>query len=512
VVDHLRRLEKRVSSVQPGEFYAELDDDGKDEISTLTGRVNEMFTKLHDYSTELEVQKEHLEFEVHRRTESLLQLNSVLANALDGIIHTSDRGEIVSMNQVAGRLLDPLTIGDRICTNLDEQSREAMSYGFAILYRKDRVELNLTSKTGRSFDAVLIPERDTAGDVISVHVFLQDVTERDALLRTVEHQAEHDDLTGLPNRRKFLNHLQNLMDDDVNVGLAFVDLDNFKYFNDSLGHSVGDSLLNEIARRLSRLAGQNGFVARLGGDEFILIFQNPDMEVVDQLAREVVEAVKEPIRAEGRELYATCSVGLAGRREDSDAESLLRDADIAMYQAKQNGKADYAIFDQSMNDRVVERMELETGLRVALEREEIFLVYQPIMELGSRIFSGVEALIRWKHPELGMIPPDKFIPIAEETGLILSLGRFALRTACQKAAEWNQLSRDPIGVQVNLSQRQIQTGGFAKVVEETLKETGLKPQFLTLEITESLAVADVSLAIRMLQELRDLGVKIAIDD
>jgi diguanylate cyclase (GGDEF)-like protein len=329
--------------------------------------------------------------------------------------------------------------------------------------------------------------------------------------------AFNDSLTGLPNRALLLDRLELALGraerEEQPVSVLFLDLDGFKVVNDSLGHVAGDRLLIDVARRLSGCLRRGDTAARIGGDEFaILLGDIGDPDRAPHVAKRVIAALGEPFTVLGREVFISASIGIAYGQ--SDAESLLRNADVAMYRAKRSGDAGaYAIFEPGMHAAVVERLEVEADLRRAIERNELVLHYQPLIELAGGRVVGLEALLRWAHPRRGLVMPFEFIPLAEETRLIVELGRWALREACRQAAQWRD---DPETgrpwVSVNLSGLQLLDDSLDAEVAAALADSGLDPAGLTLEITETVLVQDVAAAVERLDNLRALGVSIAIDD
>jgi diguanylate cyclase (GGDEF)-like protein/PAS domain S-box-containing protein len=347
----------------------------------------------------------------------------------------------------------------------------------------------------------------------------RDVTERKALENQLKHQAFHDSLTGLANRGLFTNRLQHLLErrhwNGVGCAVFFLDLDDFKTINDSLGHAAGDELLRAVADRLRNHMRAGDTAARLGGDEFALLLEDlTDEREVLSAADRIISALQEPFEVQGKEVVARASIGIALPDLDrpQEADELLRNADMAMYTAKNNGKGRYEWFAPSMHAAVVERLELTADLRRAVERSELFVLYQPIIDLATGRRTGVEALVRWQHPQRGLVGPDEFIPLAEETGLILPLGRLVLEQACRHGARWYQQHGRELTINVNLSIRQLQDPGFVNEVTHILVASQLRAHCLTLEITESLLMQDTEAAVEKLTELKGLGVRVAIDD
>ena len=332
-----------------------------------------------------------------------------------------------------------------------------------------------------------------------------------------EHRAYHDALTGLPNRYLLFDRLEIALARARRLGsglaVLFLDIDRFKVVNDTLGHSVGDRLLRDVAERLSRYVRKGDTLARLGGDEFTVLLETvPHAEDAVKVARKLREVLKEPFLLDGRELYVTTSTGISVYPEDgADVESLLKSSDIAMYRAKQQGGDSFHLFQAEMNARAEERLNLESSLRKALALGQFALQYQPMVETATRRVVGCEALLRWRHPERGLLLPGEFIELAELTGVILEVGPWVLREACREATAW-KADGPPLSVAVNLSARQFLDQSLVQQVESVLAETGLAPERLELEITESLAMQNAEITAATLQKLRSLGVRLSIDD
>ena len=334
----------------------------------------------------------------------------------------------------------------------------------------------------------------------------------------IEHLAYHDALTGLPNRQLFLDRLDlaiaNAHRNGHQLAVLFFDLDRFKVINDSLGHSAGDTLLRFVAQRVSTLLRENDTLARIGGDEFVLLApQVNHVEDAVTIARKVRETVKGAMMVSGRELFVSTSLGISLYPDDgSDAETLLKNADIAMYRAKAQGRDTFQLYTRAMNARALEQLALENRLRRAVEGDELVLHFQPILDLDPEQVDAVEALVRWQHPELGLLYPEEFVSIAEATGLIVPIGEWVLRSACRLMKAWHDRGHASLRVACNLSVRQIQQPDVVARVAGILAETGLPAQALELEITETIAMHSGDGMVEKLRALRRLGVRFSIDD
>jgi diguanylate cyclase (GGDEF)-like protein/PAS domain S-box-containing protein len=348
---------------------------------------------------------------------------------------------------------------------------------------------------------------------------MMDISERKRLEEQLAHQAFHDALTGLPNRALFMNRLEQALARAKRhpspSALLYLDLDRFKVVNDSLGHEVGDQLLIAVGERLRACVRPQDTVARLGGDEFTILIEDvEDVEQARRCARRVLEVLSTPFTASGHRVFTTASIGIALVVEGERPSMLLRHVDVAMYLAKSKGKARYEVYDPDMNARAVRRLEMENSLRRALERDEFRVHYQPKVDLSTGRVVGMEALLRWEHPQRGMVSPSEFVPIAEDTGLILPLGRWVLEQACRQARVWQEQipTGGPRSVSVNLSARQFQDPDLAEEIGRMLGEFGLDPHYLQLEITESVMMEHAETAVSTLRRLRGLGVELALDD
>ena len=348
----------------------------------------------------------------------------------------------------------------------------------------------------------------------------RDVSERTALEAQLTHQAFHDPLTGLANRALLRDRADHALTRATRRGqpplaLLFLDLDNFKTVNDSLGHSAGDALLEEAARRLLACVRASDTVARLGGDEFAIFVEDPaDDGGCTLVAERIVTSLARPFTIAGREVFIGASLGIATALDGDGADDLLRNADVAMYMAKTRGKGRYERFAPEMHAMALERIELETDLRHAIEHQQLVLHYQPIVILETGDITGLEALVRWQHPSRGLLPPAQFIGLAEETGLILPLGAWVLRTACHQAEQWRKRrgAAAPLAITVNVSGRQLQSPQFIDEVRSALADSGLEPHALILELTESVLTDQTETVLATLRALKAVGIRLAIDD
>ncbi|WP_156289408.1 EAL domain-containing protein [Oceanobacillus salinisoli] len=348
-------------------------------------------------------------------------------------------------------------------------------------------------------------------------VVMRDISERKEGEQAIYQLAFHDTLTNLPNRRSFTNHLRSeLMDrkySRTNLSLFFIDLDNFKSINDQWGHDAGDIVLKEAAKRIRSVIRPTDMAARFGGDEFVVMLKDvQDEEGTMAIAERMLIEFQNPIKAYGQDYTLTCSIGVAHYPNHGESsEDLIKNADTALYYAKEHGKNDLMLFNQQMEHQSLERRILENALRTGIKEQQFYLEYQPKMNMTTGELMGMEALVRWRHPELGIMSPGKFIPLAEETGLIVPLGEWILRESCRQASRWQDEGYSSLILSVNVSVRQLEDFHFVDKIKTILHETGLDPKRLELEITESV-LANVKSTISILKEIRKLGIRISVDD
>ena len=460
--------------------------------------------------------------------EAVRRYQSLFEHATEGIFQTTPDGRYLSANPALARIYGHAT-PDELINHLHDIEHQ--------LYvkperRAEFVHLMQTQGTVRNFESqvyqrdgsiIWISEnaravRHTDGTVQLYEGTVVDITERREHEAALEYQAHHDSLTGLPNRALLHDRIDRAIThaarNDNQVAVVFVDLDHFKLINDSLGHHVGDRLLLEVASRLQACVRSNDTVVRQGGDEFVLVLaeQHHEDEVLAVVSR-LLDAVSQPWTDNGQEYGLSCSIGVSCYpRDGEDPGALLRSADAAMYQAKAAGRSTYHFYTPELNQAISERLEMENSLRHALEREEFRVFYQPRIDVASGRIVGAEALIRWDCPGKGIVPPDSFISIAEETGLIIPIGQWILREACRQNSAWRRAGLPPIAVSVNLSPIQFRHTGLVQSVADALSEAGLDPGSLELEVTESFVMHDAERINIAMQSLKALGVDIAVDD
>ncbi len=467
----------------------------------------------------------------HKRAEMALRRSE---NQLRAIIDTEPEcvkiikadGTLVQMNAAGLAMIEASrpeqVIGKPIFGLLIPEYREPFRAFVENILRgnKGKMEFEITGLKGthRWMETHSVPLPDERGGPSLVLSITRDITERKVTEKRLRQLAHFDSLTDLPNRVQFIERLEEAMAEadrhERLVGVVFLDLDRFKNINDSLGHDKGDKLLREVAVRLSGAVRRGDTVARLSGDEFALVLA--DMGHVDDaihVAQKIIDVFREPFQVDKNNFFITASLGITLYPfDDRNAQELLRNADVAMYRAKESGKNNYQFYVAEMTAKVTERMSLENDLRYALERGELSLNYQPIADCQSGRILGMEALLRWKHPERGMISPALFIPLAEETGYIVAIGEWVLRTACEQCRRWQKMGFPSLYVAVNLSSRQFHQKDLPASIYQILQETNFNPALLNLELTEGLVMQQAEASINTLRELVAMDIRISIDD
>jgi len=464
-------------------------------------------------------------FHEHQRTQ--VTLNSIG----DGVITTDTEGKVAYLNPAAEHMSGwnnadaiglPLSEVFRV---VDPVSRQPLSASFAAALAGSEVthlpsSSLLIRRDGKetAVDDSCAPMHDRNGKVIGAVLVFRDVSAMRAMSLKMSYMTQHDALTDLPNRFLLNDRLTQAIGlalrHKMRTSVLFLDLDRFKYVNDTMSHAVGDRLLLEIARRLKSCIHDTDTVSRYGGDEFIILQQEVNNALgAARMAGQVLKSITEPYFIDGHELHISASIGISICPEDGeDSATLVKHAEAAMYQAKSQGRNNYQFFTRHINERAVQRFALEVGLRRAIAHEESALYYQPQQRIADGRVIGVEALMRWNARGRGLVSPSLFIPIAEESGLIIQMGEWALRKACEQNRAWQDAGYAPIPVSVNVSAVQFREHNFVGMVERVLQETGLEPRYLELELTESVTMQDLDLVISLLRSLKNMGIGLSIDD
>jgi diguanylate cyclase (GGDEF)-like protein/PAS domain S-box-containing protein len=455
---------------------------------------------------------------------------AVVENAAEGILTVGLDGTIGSFNAAAEAMFGWTAteivgqpVGTIVAADLHDALKEFLATSRSIgpsAAQRSEVESTGVRRDGTRFPMMVSTSAVTVdGSSPIISGIIRDLSDQKRFEAQLAHQGLHDPLTGKPNRVMLTDRLEQALArvrrHDRMFGVLFVDLDRFKAVNDTLGHTVGDQLLIEAATRIQRAVRETDTVARLGGDEFVVLCE--DIEGVHHatdFAERIIAALQAPYHFGADDTHVSASIGIALSADGTEtADAILANADIAMYRAKDNGRSRYALFDETMQQWISAQVALETALRQSLPRNELRLFCQPFIATDTGIIRGFEALVRWQRPGFGLVTPDSFIPIAEETGLIVDIGAWVLEQACRHAAAWARRWPDKrLGISVNLSSRQLLNGDILDVVTGTLARTGLDPTMLTLELTESTLIDDAVSAQALLRELRDLGINLALDD
>lgn len=461
-----------------------------------------------------------------KKEETLRLYASVFERSGEAIIITNEKNEIIATNEAFHKLTgfnQQEALGKNPYTLVAAQSTSASNqFIWRDLAENSfwQGEMSSRHKDGHTYTAWLYitAVRDVDNKIINYIASFADITEHKAALDRIQHLAHHDMLTDLPNRLSLIERLKQAVNTAQRnkeiIGIMFIDLDRFKIINDTLGHHIGDLLLVEVSQRLKACVRNNDIVARLGGDEFVVaLLELKNIDATFPIADKILSTVGEPYVLEGHQIHSSPSIGIAFYPDNgNDISSVMKNADIAMYHAKSKGRNNYQFFESSMNQENFERLELEHDMRLALEREEFILHYQPKIDAGSLQVVGVEALIRWQHPKKGLIPPNQFIPMAEISGLMLPLGEWVIKTACRQLKHWHNQGLSNLQMSINLSQRQFHRPNLASFISDTIQQENINPAKLEFEITESMAMDDPQKTIESLEVLRRIGIHFALDD
>lgn len=461
---------------------------------------------------DLKKKEQELELQVAERTASLRETQAL------NTAFIANSPAMIAIKDLQGRytLTNPAfkQLSDSVVRHLDQNRQEVFKSG------QSRVLLEEISigQQERFFETVHFPVRDAEGQLLGSGLIATDVTEQKSAAARVAFLAHYDSLTGLPNKTLFMEQMEAVLNASQQAGslcaLIYLDLDHFKDINDSLGHETGDALLCSLGERLQQLIAGRGLLCRFGGDEFLLLLHPiQDAAEVKAFVQRILSSIAEPFQIQGYDLFTTPSVGISMYPQDGqDFATLFRNADTAMYAVKSDGRNSHRFFEEQLQTQVQERLSLLSKLRGALERDELQVVYQPQYDATGQKVLGMEALLRWQHPELGSVSPARFIPLAEDSGLITQIGEWVLWQACQQAVDLQKSGFKPFVMAVNLSAVQFRHSDLYEIVRHVLKTTGLQPGYLELELTESLLLKDQERLMQTLQRLKSLGIQLAIDD
>ncbi|MCC3372569.1 bifunctional diguanylate cyclase/phosphodiesterase [Cohnella sp. REN36] len=458
--------------------------------------------------------------------ESERKFRSVIESANDAIVIADSAGILISWNRSAERTFgytEQDALGRQLDLIIPERYRETQRQGMEryLVTGEARaigrtIELHGLRKDGTEFPLELSMATWEQDGRTFFSMIIRDITERKKAEEKMNRMVYRDPLTGLPNRHLLNDRLAQALDqageNKMTIAIMFIDLDRFKYINDTLGHAMGDLLLIEAAARIQSCTGKGDTVSRQGGDEFLVLLPNAVNDEVTRKAKQLLQMFAQPFVLNDTEMFVTPSIGISLYPSDGrDIETLIKNADTAMYRVKEQGKNNFQFYTPDMNEAVTKKMKLEIGLRKGLDRREFTVHYQPQLEVGTGRIKGVEALLRWRHPELGNVSPAEFIPLAEETGLIIPIGEWVLYEACRQAKAWQDEGLPPLRMAVNISSRQFQQSNLLGTVSRILQETGLAPQYLELELTESI-IQDSKYAIATMGKLKEMGIFLSIDD
>lgn len=452
--------------------------------------------------------------------EALLSLRKAVENMQIGVTITNAAGKIIYTNpadaQIHGYSVEEL-IGKEANIFSPPEIRNPKTQPLRKRFRRESINVR---KDGSLFPVYLMSDlvMNPEGNIFATVTTCEDISERKRNEETINNLAFYDVLTGLPNRALFNDRLKQELAkarrDNKLLAIVFIDLDRFKVINDTFGHNTGDMILQAVSERLKGIVREGDTVSRPGGDEFLLLF--PDIahiEAVTLIIKKIINKLSEVFTLSDKELYITASIGVSVFPDNGkDAETIIKQADTAMYYAKGQGRNNYQFYTPAISTSSAEKIKLGSNLRKALPQNELMLYYQPQVDLISGNIIGAEVLLRWQNEEFGLIPPSRFIPLAEETGLINSIGEWVLRSACAQTKAWQEAGFPAIAMSVNVSMYQFKDKFFIKVLRDILRETNLDPQYLVLELTESAIMENSALTVSMFKELKSFGIDIAIDD
>ena len=488
---------------------AELDDDTLLSIDPI-GIVTDAFAQV----------LEHQNSTNRMLLETRNELQAVFDSAGAGIVVVNRQMEVVSYNYFCQQALfsgKGNAVGNNLRSLICSHNQESCILD-QILSTRRRAEDDDFSHNGRHYHVVGTPLKDAEGEVSQMVLIYTDITDRKAAASEIERLAFFDSLTGLPNRVLLKDRLLQMLCRSSRhqemVALLFIDLDRFKEVNDTLGHNTGDRLLQQVAARLTSCLRGCDTVGRLGGDEFVVLLEGvQDKQGVVEVTNKLLAALAQPVNLDACEVFTGGSIGISLFPKDGeDIDTLFKNADTAMYYAKEQGRGNYCFYSADMHSSSLEMLTLGSYLRHALDRQELFLVYQPQICTQTGAIVGVEALLRWNHPHLGLVAPDRFIALAEETGMILPISTWVVQEACMQAVRWSNQGLPQIRVAVNVSAKQFRHSGLVATVQKALELSGLAPHLLELELTEGMLIENVSATKSILHKLKTMGVSLAIDD
>ncbi|MCM0647782.1 EAL domain-containing protein [Clostridium swellfunianum] len=453
------------------------------------------------------------EDKIKRLRDIALKYEFIKDNARDIMLLIKEDGTILEANKAAEEAYG-YQYSELLGMNINDLRESKYNY----VPEESRFEAVHKRKDGSTF-YVEVSSKGALfnGKYISLDI-VRDISERKKSEEKLNKLAYYDPVTDLPNKKHFSEYIIKALDkakaNEERIAVLFIDLDRYKKVNDTMGHLIGDKLLKEAADRFKTLTNDSVFTARVGGDEFIFIQSNiKAAEEAAELAYKILQLIKTPFELDGIEIHITTSIGISIYPEHGeDAVTLMKNADMSMYRVKNSGRNNYEFYNTGMNKEAYEQIVIENSLHHALENDELVLHYQPKFNALTGKLVGMEALVRWKSPKLGLVPPGKFIDLAEETGLIVPIGKWVLRNACAQNKLWQDSGYPPMRVAVNLSVRQFEENNLQEVVDEILKETGLNPEYLELEVTETMAMKNMELIVKNLRKLKEMGISIALDD